>query len=83
MAQESSKDVWFLDSGCSNHMTENKELFSNLDDSVKSKIKLGNDSILHVMGKGVINVLAKTGERMFIPNVYYVPTLTHNLMSVG
>ena len=83
MAQENSKDVWFLDNGCSNHMTRNRELFSNLDDFVTSEIKLGNNSIVPIMGKGVINVLAKKGEKKFIPNVYYVPTLTHNLMSVG
>ena len=55
VAQESSKDVWLLDSDCSNHMNGNKEFFSNLDDLVKSKIKLGNDSTVPVMGKGVIN----------------------------
>lgn len=30
-ARESSSNIWFLDSGCSNHMTGNKELFENLD----------------------------------------------------
>ena len=63
-------------------MTKNKELFSNLDDSIKSKIKLGNDSIVLVMGKGVINVLAKNGEKILIPDVYYLSALTHNVMSV-
>ena len=27
VTQESSKDIWFLDSACSNHLTGNKELF--------------------------------------------------------
>ena len=83
MAQESSKDVWFLDSGCSNLIIWNKVLFSNLDDSMKVEIKFWNSSIVPMKGKVVINVLAKNGEKMFIPNVYYVPALTHNLMSVG
>lgn len=83
MAQESSKDVWFLDSGCSNHMIGNRELFSNLDDSVEFEIKLENDTVVFVMGKGVINVLTKNGKKRFIPDVYYVPGLKHNLMSVG
>jgi hypothetical protein len=31
VAQESPCDIWYLDSGCSNHMKENLELFSSLD----------------------------------------------------
>ena len=40
-------------------MTGNKDLFASLDDSIKSEVKLGNDSKVSVMGKGVINVLTK------------------------
>ena len=30
--QSRREDVWFLDSGCSNHMCANKEWFSNFDE---------------------------------------------------
>ncbi|XP_031253080.1 uncharacterized protein LOC116111015 [Pistacia vera] len=36
-----SDDVWFLDSGCSNHMTGTRSLFKELDESQKSKVRLG------------------------------------------
>ena len=36
--ENTSKDVWYLDSGCSNHMTGNEKLFSAKDGSFKSKI---------------------------------------------
>ena len=33
--EESLDDVWFIDSGCSNHMTGNKNCFGNFDESVQ------------------------------------------------
>jgi hypothetical protein len=36
------QDIWYLDLECSNHMSGNKELFSTMDESFKSKIKLGD-----------------------------------------
>lgn len=83
VSQESSSDIWFLDSGCSNHMTRNKDLFTSLDDSIQFEVNLGNDSKVPIMGKGVINVLTKNGERRLILDVYFMPRLKHNLMSVG
>jgi hypothetical protein len=82
-AQESSKEVWFLDSGCSNHMSRSKEMFATMDDSIKSEVKLGNDHRVSVMGKGSINIRTKQGEEKHISDVYYVPGLQHNLISIG
>ena len=63
VTQESSKYIWFLDSACRNHMTRNKELFSSLDTSIQSEVKLGNYYKVKVNGKGVIVVYAKDGKR--------------------
>jgi transposase InsO family protein len=76
-------DLWLLDSGCNNHMTGNKDFFSSLDSSVTSQIKLGDDYQKKVLGKGVVFVLTKQDEKKDIHDVYYVPGLRHNLMSVG
>ena len=51
MAEANSEDIWFLDSGCSNHMIGNIALFSVLDQSVQSQVTLGTDSKISVMGK--------------------------------
>ena len=64
-------------------MTRNKELFSSIDTSIHSEVKLGNDSKVNVNGKGVIIVYAKNGERTTIHDVYYVPSLKFNFISVG
>lgn len=83
VAQKSEKDIWFLDSGCNNHMTGNLEIFSSLDESVKSDVTLGNDNKVSVMGKGSVNIITKMGEKKYISDVYFVPGLKHNLMSIG
>ena len=61
----------------------NKELFLSLDTSIHSKVKLGNDGKVKVNGKGVIVVYEKYGKRRTIHDVYYVPGLMCNLLSVG
>ncbi|XP_039133748.1 uncharacterized protein LOC120270743 [Dioscorea cayenensis subsp. rotundata] len=45
--------LWLLDSGCSNHMTGDKNLFHSLDESVKHTVKLGNDRDVEVLGKRI------------------------------
>ena len=80
VTQESSNDVWFLDSGYRNHMTGNKDLFSSLDTSIQSKVKLGNDSKVRINGKGVIHVYTKNDERRKIDDVYYVPSMKFKVL---
>eukprot|EP00253_Pinus_taeda_P019270 PITA_19270 len=50
MAQDKQEEFWFLDSGCSNHMTGNIEMFANLDEDVKSKVTTGTNSKISVKG---------------------------------
>uniref|UniRef100_A0A251TCA0 Putative copia protein n=1 Tax=Helianthus annuus TaxID=4232 RepID=A0A251TCA0_HELAN len=75
-------DCWYLDSGCSNHMTGNKDLFINLNDSERREVRTGDDKRLEVLGCGDVNVKIKGYEKR-IPNVFYVAGLKHNLLSVG
>ncbi|PSS16340.1 Endonuclease, partial [Actinidia chinensis var. chinensis] len=49
--EAASEHIWFLDSGCSNHMCGNKDMFCDLDSSFRESVKLGNDSRLTVQGK--------------------------------
>eukprot|EP00253_Pinus_taeda_P012184 PITA_12184 len=83
MAETNSEDIWFLDSGCSNHMTGNIALFSALDKNMKSEVTLGTDSKVSVMGKGEVKIFTKQGERKTIADVYYVPRMRCNLLSIG
>ncbi|KAK3000358.1 hypothetical protein RJ639_021395 [Escallonia herrerae] len=79
---EHKRDVWFLDSGCSNHMAGNESLFLDMDSTFKSQVKLGNGALVEAKGKGTIGVQTKEGDR-FIRDVLLVPDLDQNLFSVG
>lgn len=50
------EELWFLDSGCSNHMCGKKEMFTNFDDTFRKSVKLGNNSSLVVLGKGNVRM---------------------------
>ena len=57
--QESPHDIWHLDSGCINHMTNKSSLFSTLDKSVQTDVALGNNAQVTILGKGIIGILTK------------------------
>ncbi|CAL8086918.1 unnamed protein product [Prunus armeniaca] len=65
-------DIWYLDSGCSNHMSGNKPLFSNLNEDFREHVKLGDNSSISVMGKGNIQVHIDENTVYKIVNVFYV-----------
>ncbi|KAL0558905.1 hypothetical protein IC582_003491 [Cucumis melo] len=74
--------TWYLDSGCSNHMTGNRNIFVTLDESFQSEVKTGDNTRLQVKGQGDILVKTKKGTKR-VTNVFYVPGLKHNLLSIG
>ena len=78
----SSAEVWFLDSGCNNHMCGKKELFSDLNENFRETVKLGNNSSMTVMGKGNVRIRVN-GNTQVITSVFYVPDLKSNLLSIG
>ncbi|XP_021995970.1 uncharacterized protein LOC110893158 [Helianthus annuus] len=82
MEETIKDDCWYLDSGCSNHMTGNRELFINLDESIKKEVRTGDDKRLEVQGCGEVSITIKDKIRK-IPKVFYVKGLKHNLLSVG
>ncbi|KAI6681886.1 hypothetical protein NL676_035767 [Syzygium grande] len=63
------KAVWFIDSGCSNHMTGMKEMFRELDETQRRVIRLGNNKQIQVEGKGIVEraLLRAAGVAPTIP----------------
>ena len=64
-------------------MTGNLNLFSSLDNSAKTNVTLGNNVQVTILGKGTVDILTKQGESKYIPDVYHVKGLKHNLLSIG
>ena len=71
------------DSFGKDHMCGEKELFSSLDETVKSTVKFGNNSNIPILGKGRVAIRLKDGSQNFISDVFYAPGLHHNLLSMG
>ncbi|KAG7599886.1 Zinc finger CCHC-type [Arabidopsis suecica] len=77
------ENMWYLDNGASNHMTGHLDYFSSLDQTITGKVRFGDDSRIDIKGKGLITFITKTGERRSLPDVYYIPELKSNIVSLG
>ena len=75
-------DIWFLDSGCSNHMCGDRSLFCELDEEFKQMVKLGDNTRISVVGKGTVKLFLN-GVCYIIAEVFHVPELKNNLLSIG
>ncbi|KAK2352556.1 putative mitochondrial protein [Trifolium repens] len=78
-----NSQLWYLDTGCSNHMTGHRDWLLEFDDKFRSKVKFADNSTISVEGKGKVLVQRKNGNHTFVTDVLYVPTMKHNLLSLG
>ncbi|GJS11966.1 retrovirus-related pol polyprotein from transposon TNT 1-94 [Tanacetum coccineum] len=70
--------LWYLDSGCSKHMTGNRSKLKNFMEKFIGTVRFRNDHFRAIMGYGDYVI----GDSV-ISRVYYVEGLGHNLFSVG
>ena len=76
--------MWYLDTGCSNHMCGEKKAFSDLDESFCSSVKFGDNSTISVMGKEKVTIQTKGNSTYTIANVlFFFPDLKTNFLGVG
>ncbi|GAU39052.1 hypothetical protein TSUD_396570 [Trifolium subterraneum] len=80
---EDQSTLWYLDTGCTNHMTGHRDWLLELDETFKSTVKFADNSTISVEGKGKVMVTRKNGNHTFVTDVLYVPTMKHNLLSLG
>nr|GEU97009.1 retrovirus-related Pol polyprotein from transposon TNT 1-94 [Tanacetum cinerariifolium] len=70
--------LWYLDSGCSKHMTGDHSQLINFVQKFLGTVKFRNDHVAKIMGYGDYQI-----GNVTISWVYYVEGLGHNLFSVG
>lgn len=76
-------DIWYLDNGASNHMSGDIRYFSSLDKTITGKVKFGDDSRINIKGKGTVEFTNRNGEVRTMTEVYYIPDLKSNIISLG
>ncbi|GJT85291.1 retrovirus-related pol polyprotein from transposon TNT 1-94 [Tanacetum coccineum] len=67
--------LWYLDSGCSKHMTGDRSQLTNFVSKFLGTVKFGNDQVAKIMGFGDYQI-----GNVTISRVYYVEGLGHNLL---
>ncbi|KAK2372692.1 putative mitochondrial protein [Trifolium repens] len=78
-----SSEWWYMDTGCPNHLTGNKKWLVDFDSGKSTKIRCADDKYLNAEGMGNVRVTLNNGKSALIQNVWYVPGMKSNLMSVG
>ena len=71
--------LWYLDSGCSRHMTGNRSLFKVFESKKCGNVTFGDWSKSQIKGKETISLPGLTN----IANVLYVEGLRVNLLSIS
>lgn len=81
-------DSWVLDSGATQHMCNDKFLFSNyVNLSTSVKVEVGDGRTLTAVGEGSVSLNVNLPNNMVenrtLEKVLYVPELAHNLISIS
>ncbi|KAF2294485.1 hypothetical protein GH714_011845 [Hevea brasiliensis] len=76
------KTSWVIDSGATIYVTSRKELFSFYTHGDFGSIKMGNDNLSKVVGKGDACLMIENGMRLVLRDVRHIPNMRLNLIFV-
>jgi len=80
LSAQRQKDPWYIDSGCSKHMSGDKSKFLSLTEHKLRNVTFGNDAPGKIKGKGMVSLSNGKGKAQ---DVLFVDGLKHNLLSVS
>lgn len=78
-----SHEEWVLESGCTFHITQRRDLLSEFVEFEGNKVMMGKNSFCIVRGMGKITIDNKDGSSVTLSEVRYIPEMERNLISYG
>lgn len=81
--EERFKDQWYLDLGCSSHMTGRNYWLINISPPSKNRVEFAKDNTISAEGINDVLISRKDGKRLVISNVLYILGMKGNLQSIG
>jgi len=80
----SNNNVWYVDSGASNHMTSHGKWFRDAKDLKTLRfVEIGVDTTHPITKIGKVSLSMQYRQTKYLKDVLHVPTITKNLVSVG
>jgi hypothetical protein len=80
LSAQKQKDPWNIDSGCSKHMTRDKDKLMSISKRKTGNVTFGNDEPGKIKGKGMVSLSNDKGDAQ---DVLLVDGLKHNFLSVS
>ena len=80
---KTATNAWYLDTGASNHMTGDASQFFELNFAVGGTVRFGDGSTVRIEGRGTVLFETRNGEHKALTDVYYIPKLKSNIVSLG
>lgn len=81
--EQVESNLWYLDNGANNHMTGQRSEFKELDENVTGQVRFGDGSTVDIKGKGSVIFSCKNAEERTLDEVYFIPMLRNNIISLG
>ncbi|KAG8481939.1 hypothetical protein CXB51_026741 [Gossypium anomalum] len=76
-------EEWILDSGCTFHMSPNRDWFTTYETVSEGVVLMGNNASCKIAGVGTIKVKMFDGVVRTLSDVRHVPELKRNLISLS
>ena len=77
-------NVWYVDSGASNHMTSHGEWFKDMQTLQNpGYVEIGDDTAHPIAHTENVPLALQDGNVKYLADVLHVPNITKNLVSIG